>query len=146
MLSLTRKTGYSIIAITHLAKLEGSGVASAREIATLFDVPVALLMNVLKQLAAAGYAESVRGARGGYRLLRGLGQISLADLIETMEGPVRLAGCIADPDKSEECTCQVMANCPISDPVHRVQRRLIDFLKKITVAEIVNPLNASSEA
>jgi Rrf2 family protein len=139
MLALTKKTGYGIIAITHLATISGTGVASAREIARLFGVPVSLLMNVLKQLAAAGYIESVRGARGGYRLARDLGKITLADLVETVEGPVRLSDCLADPDKHDECTGQMMARCPISDPVHRVQRKLIDFLKKVTLAEIVEP-------
>ena len=137
MLALTKKTGYGIIAITHLARLDGGGVASAREIANLFGVPAALLMNVLKQLAAAGYIESVRGARGGYRLARRLDKITLADLVEAVEGPVRLSDCLADPNKHDECTLTTMANCPISDPVHRVQRKLNDFLKKITLADLV---------
>ena len=139
MLAMTKKTGYGIIAITYLARLSGQGVASAREIAELFGVPASLLMNVLKQLAAAGYVESVRGAHGGYRLIRELEKITLADLVEAMEGPVRLSDCLADPAKLDECTCQMMANCRITDPVHRVQRKLIDFLKKVTLAEIVEP-------
>lgn len=139
MLALTKKTGYGIIAIAHLASIGRSGVASAREIAGLFGVPTALLMNVLKQLAAAGYVESVRGAKGGYRLVRDLGQITLSDLVEAMEGPVRQSVCLSDPGKLEECTCQMMANCPISDPVHRVQRKINDFLKKVTLAELVEP-------
>ena len=143
MLALTKKTGYGIIAIAHLARLDEHGVASAREIAGLFGVPVSLLMNVLKQLAAAGYVESVRGAHGGYRLTRELETITLADLVETMEGPVRLSDCLADPDKHDECTHRMMASCPISDPVHRVQRKLIDFLKKVTLAEIVEPAGAT---
>jgi Rrf2 family protein len=143
MLAMTKKTGYSIIAITYLARLSGQGVASAREIAELFGVPASLLMNVLKQLAAAGYVESVRGAHGGYRLIRELEKITLADLVEAMEGPVRLSDCLADPAKLDECTCQMMANCPISDPVHRVQRKLNDFLKKVTLAEIVETTAAT---
>ena len=144
MLALTKKTGYGIIAITYLARIDGQGVASALEIAELFGVPASLLMNVLKQLAAAGYVESVRGARGGYRLARQLDKITLADLVEAMEGPVRLSDCLTDSANNEdECTCQMMACCPISDPVHRVQRKLNDFLKKITLAEIVETTGAA---
>lgn len=139
MLALTKKTGYGIVAISHLARLDGPALASAREIARQADLPEALLMNVLKQLAAAGFVQSVRGARGGYRLARDLGQITLAELVQTMEGPVRMSQCASDPDNSRECTCQMMANCPVTDPVHRVQRKLNDFLKKVTLAEIVEP-------
>ncbi len=103
----------------------------------MFGVPQALLMNVLKQLCAAGYVESVRGARGGYRLARGLDEITLASLVEAVEGPVRLSNCLSDPDKQDECTGAMMAKCPIADPVHRVQRKLNDFLKKVTLAELV---------
>ena len=138
MLALTKKTGYALVAMTHLARVPQDQVSSAREIAHLFGVPTALLMNVMKQLAAAGYVESVRWARGGYRLARRPEDVNLAELVAALEGPVRLAQCVTEATSNdEECTCQLMAHCPINDPVHRVQRRLNDFLKKVTLAEIV---------
>jgi len=145
MLALTKKTGYALVAMTHLARMDG-GVSSAREIAELFGTPTALLMNVLKQLAAAGFVESVRGAHGGYRLAKPLERISLADVVEAMEGPVRLSECLAIPALHEECTGDLMARCPINDPMHRVQRKLNDFLKKVTLAEIIEPTLAKTEA
>jgi len=146
MLSLTKKTGYGLIAMTHLARLEQGEVSSAREIAERFGVPASLLMNVLKELAAGGYVESVRGARGGYRLARPAEEITLADLVAAVEGPIRLAECVTDlAGDDAECTCQLMARCPIADPVHRVHRRLNDFLKKVTLAEIVEPAAAEPE-
>ena len=140
MLAFTKKTGYALVAMSHLAGLEPGQVASAREIADLFGVPTSLLMNVLKQLAGAGYVESVRGSRGGYRLAREPDQISLADVVAALEGPIRLAECIVGTtDDKSECTCRLMARCPVADPVHRVHRKLKDFLVKVTLAEIVNP-------
>ena len=136
MLALTKKTGYALGAMTYLAQRDSLGISSAREIANLLGAPPSLLMNVLKQLAAAGYIESIRGAKGGYRLARDINTLTVADLVETMEGPVRLAQCVSDPTNSQECTMQMMAICPIHDPVHRVQRRLNDFLKKLTIAEV----------
>ncbi len=140
MLALTKKTGYGLVALTHLAQIGESELASSREIAERFDVPMSLLMNVLKELSAAGYVESVRGAHGGYRLARSPQDVNLSDLVSILEGPVRFAACVIDEaDDDEECTCQLMARCPIADPVHRVHRRLNDFLKKVTLAEIVEP-------
>lgn len=140
MLAFTKKTGYALLAMAHLAELGDGSLASAREIAETFGVSTSLLMNVLKELAAAGYVESVRGAHGGYRLAVRTDELTLANLVEALEGPVRLAQCVTDEAADgEECTCEVMARCPVTDPFHRVQRRLNDFLKKISLAEIVEP-------
>ena len=145
MLALTKKSGYGLIAMTHLAKVDGGKFICAREIAEQFGVPTSLLMNVLKELAAAGYVQSARGAHGGYRLAHRPEEINLADLVGVLEGPVRLAECVTnEAGDDEECTCQVMATCPIADPIHRVHRRLNDFLKKVTLAEILEPAAAAS--
>ena len=143
MLALTKKTGYGLIAMTYLAGLDEGQVASAREIAERFDVPTSLLMNVLKELSAAGYVESVRGAHGGYRLALDPEEISLADLVTAVEGPIRLAQCVAGKDPSADSEpCRLLEQCPVADPVHRVQRRLSDFLKTVTLAEIAAPATA----
>ncbi len=145
MLALTKKTGYGLIAMSHLARLEGGAVASAREISRRYGVPLSLLMNVLKELSAAGYVESVRGAHGGYRLARRPEEISLTDLIVTVEGPIRLAECIAGRDEADQGLCRLVDQCPIADPVHRVQRKLSDFLRTVTLAEIVEPAIAAEK-
>jgi Rrf2 family protein len=136
MLALTRKTGYALSAMTYLAELSPGQVASSRQIAGISGAPMSLLMNVMKELAAAGYVESIRGARGGYRLARSPKEINLADLVTAIEGPLRLAECVIDKAVEGECSRQEMAHCPIADPVHRVQRKLRDFLKKMTLSEI----------
>ena len=57
-----------------------------------------------------------------------------------MEGPVKLAECVTEVAGDDgECTCKVMASCPVTDPVHRVQRKLKDFLASVTLGEIVKP-------
>ena len=132
--------------MSHLSKLDDGRLASAREIANRSNVSISLLMNVLKQLASEGYIESVRGARGGYRLAIDPDEVSLADLVGVLEGPVRLAECVTELAGDDgECTCQVMASCPVTDPVHRVQRKLKDFLAGITLGEIVQPTPALTE-
>jgi Rrf2 family protein len=140
MLALTKKTSYGLIAMTHLASLGQAKVASVREIARLYGIPASLLSNALKELTREGYVESVRGARGGYRLARQPDKVNLADLVGSLEGPVRLAECVTNAtDNQTECSCQLMARCPIADPVHRVNRKLQDYLRKLTLAEIVDP-------
>lgn len=140
MLALTKKTGYALVAMGRLAQLGEGEVASARQIAGELDVPLAGLMNVLKELAAAGYIVSIRGVRGGYRLACDPKAVSLADVIAALEGPVRLSECLVGHAGHEgECSRSLMARCPVGGPLHRVQRKLSDFLKRVSLAEIVSP-------
>ena len=133
MLSITKKAGYGMVALTHLASLSENRVASAREIAEMFDVPVSLLMNVLKELSAAGLVASTRGARGGYRLSRPAQEVTMADIVTALEGPIRLADCV---DGNGGKTCRVVEGCPIVKPVLRVNQKINDLLSEITLEEM----------
>lgn len=122
MLALTKKTGYALAAMTHLVGLGDGQVASARQIARCSGAPRSLLMSVLKELSAAGYLESVRGARGGYRLKARPEEINLAELVATMEGPIRHSTCLAGGPApgQKDGKCERVDRCPVADPVHRV--------------------------
>lgn len=147
MLAMTKKTGYGLIAMTHLAALGPEGLASAREIAEEYHVPVSLLMNILKELAAGGYVRSVRGARGGYRLARRPEEVNFVELMETLEGPMRFAECVlGEENAAASGKCRLMARCPISDPVHRVHRKIRDFLSDLTLADVLQPSGTSAAA
>ncbi len=134
MLSLTRKTEYALIAVCHLARV-GNKVASARDIAGQHGVPLPLLMNVLKLLNQNGYVRSVRGARGGYLLAMPAQTINLAEIIEAVEGPVRLVRCAA-PGETDEGLCELSGSCSIRRSVRRVHDHLRDYLARMTVADV----------
>ncbi len=133
MLTLTRKSGYALIALSYLSRPKNR-IVSAREIAEQYDLPLRLLMNVMKQLSRAGLVQSVRGANGGYTLAVEPGQITLRKLIGVMEGPIELAQCLAFDRKGKKCS--VVKRCPLREPIHIVQERLEEFLESITVADI----------
>ena len=145
MLAFTKKTGYGLIALSYLARLEAGRLASAREIARRFGMPAPLLMNVMKELSAAGYVSATRGAHGGYKLARRPEDIDLQQVVSVLDGPIRLAECVQHHPEAEAGPCRLMDRCPIADPVHRVQRKLSDFLKAVTLAEIVEPVAAEAE-
>jgi len=145
MLAFSKKTGYALIAMLHLAKLDEGDLASSREIAERFSVPAYLLKNVMKELAAAGFVSSVRGAHGGYSLTRLPEDIDLAEVVTALEGPIRLAECIKHRGQMNDKVCKIMGHCPVEDPVHRVQRKLRDFLKTVTLEDIVRPTDSKDE-
>lgn len=137
MLALTKKVGYGLIALTHLARQPREQLASARSIAEEFGVPASLLMNILKELSSAGYVDSVRGARGGYRLSRDPESVTLAELIGTLEGPIRVAECITAPSGSQpKAECPLSGSCPIMGPVQMVQDRIYNVMSGLTLADV----------
>jgi Rrf2 family protein len=127
--------------MTHLA-LDTTGCSSAREIANRYHMPLPLLMNVLKQLAQQGLARSARGPSGGYTLALPASEITLRDIIEAVEGPVHLVRCLeqagANGSKNgPRSGCELTSVCPVRRSIHRVHRRLVDFLGEVTLADIV---------
>jgi Rrf2 family protein len=137
MLSLTKKTDYALIALGYLAEHTDQTV-SAREIAETFNMPGALVMNILKTLHHANFISSTRGTKGGYRLTADLNSVSMHDLIGVLEGPVRLAECV---DIEQECPqpecCKITNSCPIQGPVRALHGRLVNFLKDVKLSEVL---------
>ena len=92
MLRLSKKTDYALMAMKHLALQSaasgGAGAASAREIAEHYDIPIELLAKILQRLARRGLLTSHQGTRGGYSLARPATVISVADVIQAVDGPL----------------------------------------------------------
>jgi len=136
MLALTKKMEYALIAISYLAE-RSSRMVSAREIAAAFEMPVALVMNILKTLHHCGLLKSTRGMKGGYRLCEELGKISMHRLIELIEGPVRLTECSpAECESHDPVACKVR-HCPISKPIQTLHVRLIGYLKGVRLSDLI---------
>lgn len=136
MLSLTRKADYALVAMAHLAQSE-SGRGSAREISEHIHVPLPVLTNILHQLLHSGLVTSTMGAKGGYRLARTPDAISLADIIDAIEGRFRLSMCCSEePVVEGEERCDLEHNCRIKDPVRKVHQSLRVFLSQVNLAQI----------
>lgn len=142
MLNLTRKTDYALVALAYLAQRRTAGevAVSARRIADTFDLPLPLLMNILKELAHAKVLTATRGSAGGYTLARDAGQISLLEVITALEGPVQFAQCTdAIPGSTILGQgCVVASKCIIRDPVRRIHDRIRNLLEEITIADLVD--------
>ena len=88
MLRLSKKVDYALMAMKHLAGRPDAASASAREIAEQYDIPVELLAKVLQSLARRVLVTSLQGTRGGYRLARPTAQITVAEIIQAIDGPL----------------------------------------------------------
>ena len=137
MLALSRKTGYSLIALSVLAG-HGSSVVPARQIAAETGAPLPVLTNALKDLVRAGIVTSERGACGGYSLAKEPNAVSLHDLITAIEGPFHFVRCVVTDAHTANSTCSLVASCPTRLPARRLHVRLEGFLKSITLAELID--------
>ena len=93
MLRLSKKADYALIAMKHLALRPDQAASSAREIAEQYDIPVELMAKVLQRLAREGLLASHQGTRGGYQLSRPPSNISVADVIQAVDGPLTVTAC-----------------------------------------------------
>ncbi len=145
MLLLTRKTDYALLALASLAR-QTPASASARSLAERLRLPLPVLRNILKQLTSRGLLKSTRGTRGGYQLARSPDQITLAQLLETIEGPVRLARCCSVPEGSEEGECRLEESCLIRSNMRKVHASLMQFLDEVTLTQLAEETGCAAEA
>jgi Rrf2 family protein len=131
MLRLSKKADYALMAMKHLALRGDRGSSSAREIAEAYDIPIELLAKVLQRLVRGGLLVSQQGTRGGYQLARVAAQISVADVIQAIDGPVTVTACSTDGG-----TCDQYAKCNVRDPLWRVRERILNALGGCTIAEL----------
>ena len=131
MLRLSKKADYALMAMKHLALRSDQGSSSAREIAALYDIPIELMAKVLQRLVRGGLLASHQGTHGGYELARRPTQISVADVIQAIDGPVTVTAC-----STEENQCEQFAKCNVRDPLWKVRERILSALGECTIAEL----------
>ncbi|MCA9750590.1 MAG: Rrf2 family transcriptional regulator [Gemmatimonadetes bacterium] len=138
MFGFTRRTDYALVALAGLADEPSPDPKSARSISERYGVPLPLLMNVLKDLVNGGIVSSTRGAKGGYSLARAPRGISVHDVVSAIEGPVSVTLC-CDPAEAEPCQeCSVEIHCPITHSVRRMNERIQDYLREVTLEHLMN--------
>lgn len=133
MLRLSKKADYALMAMKHLALRSDQGSSSAREIAEQYNIPIELLAKVLQRLVRRGLLASHQGTRGGYQLARTAVEISVADVIHAIDGPVTVTAC-----STVDSSCDQFAKCNVRDPLRRVRERIAAALGECTIAELAS--------
>ena len=131
MLRLSKKADYALLALRHMAAHSERPAHSARELAEAYDIPAELLAKVLQSLVRAGLLASHQGIHGGYGLSRSSDLISVADVIQAIDGPLTVTAC-SDTDHS----CDQYAKCNIRDPLWRIKDRIISALSATSVSDL----------
>ena len=140
MLRLSKKADYALMAMKHLATRPDAPSASAREIAEQYDIPVELMAKVLQQLARRNLLTSHQGTRGGYRLARASSAISVADIIQAIDGPLTVTACSTEAEN-----CGQYAKCSVRDPLWRIKDRIVAALATCSLQEIASDAPLAEE-
>jgi len=134
MLRLSKKADYALIAMKHLAQQSPVLCStSAREIAEQYDIPIELMAKVLQRLVRTGLLVSTQGTRGGYALSRPPALVSVADIIQAIDGPFTVTAC-----STEKSDCEQFGKCSIRDPLWQIRERIVTALGTVSLAEMAN--------
>ena len=135
MVRMSKLTDYGIVVMTHLAKTP-LAQHSAGDVASQIPVALPTVSKVLKTLTREGLLVSSRGARGGYGLARPPEQISLAEIIRALEGPIGLTECSDEPGKCvQEAMCNVRHHWVV------ISQAIQQTLEGISLSDMLQPLS-----
>lgn len=130
---ISAKGEYGVRAILDIALYEKQGPVRVREIAARQAIPMRFLEQVMAALKKAALVESYRGAQGGYRLAKSSADISLADIVQAVEGPIGVMGCV---NPAEKGTCDQVTACVIREVWQSVQNSVLDSLGSISLESV----------
>jgi len=135
MIRLGKLTDYGLVLMTCMARETGRSLHTARDLAAASQLPLPTVSKVLKQLLQARLLVSHRGIKGGYSLARSAQEISLAEVIGALEGPIALTECSTDVIG----LCELEPSCPIKTNQQVISRVVRGALEKVMLSDLVQP-------
>lgn len=133
---MSRLTDYGILLLAHLAsdaRARPNEVRNARELSQEAGLPQPAVSKLLKLLTREGFLESQRGAKGGYTLARPADAISVAAVIDALEGPIGLTDC-----SSGDGACDHEAQCMMRAPWQQINSAVRSTLEQIRLSDLVS--------
>jgi FeS assembly SUF system regulator len=133
MFRVSRLTDYATVVMACIAA-HPDAVLSTAEIAEEAHLELPTVSKLLKSLGHAGLVESFRGVNGGYRLARPAQAISVADIVEAMEGPLGMTEC-----SLSEGHCERQQQCGVRGSWQRINHVLDSALRSMSLADMSRP-------
>ncbi|MGD0597082.1 MAG: Rrf2 family transcriptional regulator [Sedimentisphaerales bacterium] len=134
---IRRNTDYALRAAVELAGRFGGEPVSTKEIAVRQQIPYQLACKLMQRLHKAGIVKSEMGPSGGFMLCKNPSKITVRQLVETIQGPVRLNNCKL---------CRLCRCCNISPELARLQGKINEFLDGLTLGQLADTNGAKKPA
>ncbi len=132
-MQITRQADYAVRAVLYLTRLGVGNKAATSKIAQDQHIPPSFLAKIVSQLSIAGLLHTSRGAHGGVTLARNPEDISLLDVVEAIDGPIRLNECV-----HADGMCAFADDCPLTSIWQDAQHDLVTRLGGANFAQFVN--------
>lgn len=139
MIRIGKLTDYAIVLLTYLAG-DAEQVQAARDLAAHAQMPLPTVCKILKALSRGELLISHRGVKGGYSLARRPEEISIAEIIGVIEGPIAMTECSARVPG----LCELEPVCPVRSNWRRINRAVRQALANLTLADMTRPLPTAS--
>jgi len=130
MLRLSKLADYGTQVMAYMAV--NPSVHSASDVSSGVGIALPTVSKILKMLVRKELLDSVMGAKGGYKLARHPSQISIAEIVDAMDGPISITECSTS-------TCERESTCSTRSKWQGINHIIQDALEKVNLAEMIAP-------
>lgn len=140
MFRLNKLADYALVVMEYITSHPGGHPHTARSVAEATHLPTPTVVKILKKLVDSELVISQRGVKGGYTAARGSSMISVAEVVEAMDGPMGLTECATAPGR-----CELEGRCRIEANVRVIGRVLRQTLRNISLSDLTALLNVAAK-
>lgn len=133
---IRRNTDYGIRALVYLAA-NPENVTTARDIADTMEIPIGFLQKIMQKFVHKGLVISHRGTHGGFSLGKNPDQITVLDIVETLQGKPTMNKCFLGKE-----ACPRAAKCKLKNTWLQMEQKILSFMEETTLQDLVEQLNA----
>ena len=131
-MQITNQADYALRSMLYIAKYAESQLIPSNTIAEEMQISRIFLSRINSQLVNAGLIRTRRGARGGVMLAKPAAESTIYDVVTTIDGPITLIDCIADPE-----SCPLSPDCPYRTFWEETQNALIARMKAVSLQDVL---------
>ncbi|UCC45287.1 MAG: Rrf2 family transcriptional regulator [Candidatus Zixiibacteriota bacterium] len=135
-MQFTKAEEYGVFGVLYLADKDRTTITPLSEISEAQGIPEKFLAKIFQSLSKAGIIRSYRGVRGGFSLSRRPDEISVKEVLETIQGPYHLMRCVEDP---KSCVSRQKTNgfCALRELVVAAEEQLVSVFERHTLADLL---------
>ena len=134
-MKLSQASDYAFRSVLYLARQGVGNRVDAQTISEAENVPKRFLLKIFRKLAQTDIIESYRGKYGGYALAKDPAEITLLDVVEAVEGPIKINRCLVEP---EACNKEGADTCRIHAALYDLRETVTAKLEEYTFSDLLN--------
>jgi len=132
-MQFTKAEAYGMFGVLYLADADKSKVIPLSEISQAQDIPEKFLAKIFQSLSKAGIVRSHRGVRGGFTLAKNPDQITMKEVLETIQGPYHLMKCT---ESMAACDHNDTEFCALREVLVIAEQKLVSVFEQFTLADL----------